>query len=214
MEDTTAARTIAWEETATLRRRQFLDLVRRRVRPGGGSRSEFLTTRTWNDPTVDLHGLHTPFVIVGGVATALYMPQRLTLDVDLLVVAVDAPRLHEELRRGGGTLRGPLAVGGTTWDVLGGQLDVLESGEGWVPDAIRTPNRSPTGLPVIALPFLVLMKLQASRTLDLGDLSRMLGLADEPARERVREVIRVYRPQDLPDVESLIALGELELGSP
>ena len=37
----------------------------------------------------------------------------------------------------------------------------------------------PDGLPIIDLPYLVLMKLSASRTQDLADISRMLGLADE-----------------------------------
>ncbi len=35
---------------------------------------------------LDLHRLRTPFVVVGGVATALYMPERATLDLDLLTI--------------------------------------------------------------------------------------------------------------------------------
>jgi hypothetical protein len=196
------------------RRRLLLDLSRRRVRPGSGSSLGFLRNRTWSDPVVDLHGLRTPFVIVGAVATALYMPERDTKDIDILVRDRDAPALHQELRAAGYAQVGRLAIGGTSWQAPSGELDVIESGEPWVEGAIGSPEQSPTGLPVIALPYLVLMKLQASRTIDIGDMTRMLGAADEPTRERVRGVIRAHKPDALDDVESMIALGELELRSP
>lgn len=196
------------------RRRQMLDLVRRRVRPGSGSTIEFLRTRTWSDPAVDLHAIRTPFVIVGAVATALYMPRRATEDVDLLVLASVAPQLHQELIAAGGVRVGTLSIGGTSWQTSGGQLDVIESSEPWAEDAIRTPNRSSTGLPVIALPYLVLMKVRASRGRDLGDLMRMLALADEPTRDQIRDVVRAHQPDALEDVESMISLGELELQDP
>jgi len=129
----------------------------------------------------------------------------------LLVNPMDAPRIHRELVAGGGMLTGELSVGGTMWGFPTGKLDVLALDEPWVPDAVGNPNRSPTGLPVISLPYLVLMKLASSRTIDLGDLSRMLGLADEPTRQQVIAVVQAYRPSDLADVESLIVLGEMEL---
>ena len=201
-------------DRAALRRRPLLEMALRRAQPGSGSMIAFLRTRTWKDPVVslDLRSLRTPFVIVGGVATALYMPQRLTDDLDILVLATDAPLLHQELIAAGCSRIGNLTVGGTSWAVPGGgTLDVLESSEPWAATAVGEPNRSPTGLPVIALPYLVLLKLGASRSLDLGDLTRMLGLADEPTRQQVREAVALYRPEDLPDLESLIALGDLEL---
>lgn len=199
-------------DSAIPRRKALLELALRRARPGSGSTLDFLTTRTWKDPGVDLHRLQTPFVIVGGVATALYMPLRLTLDVDLLVLAADAPRLHRELGQGGCTRKGLLTIGGTSWQTPDGNLvDVLEWSETWVQVAIQTPNRSPDGLPVIALPYLVLMKLAASRPQDLADLSRMLGLADEATLRQVRDTVAAYRGEDAADLESLITLGQLEL---
>jgi hypothetical protein len=167
---------------------------------------------------VNLQDLQTPFVIVGAVATWLYMPQRATNDLDILVVAEDAPRLYDELARAGCTRLTPLSVGGWTWRLPDGStLDVLESSEPWARTAVQTPNRSPTGEPVIRLPYLVLLKLQASRTLDLGDVSRMLGAADEPTLDEVRAVVRDHLGEEnLEDLESLIALGRLEFetGSP
>lgn len=164
---------------------------------------------------LDLHALSVPFVIVGGVATALYMPQRATYDVDILVLSSDASQLADKLRATGCSEVGPLVVGGRPWRTAdGSELDVLESDEPWAREAVGMPNWSPTGLPVIALPFLVLMKLDASRAQDVADVSRMLGAADDDARDRVREVIGRYRPDQLEDVERLIALGDLEYQTP
>ncbi len=78
-------------------------------------------------------------------------------------------------------------------------------------EAVSAPNRGPTGLPVITLPYLILMKLLSSRARDVADMSRMLGQATHITRDAVREVIQRYRPEDLADLESLIALGDLEL---
>ena len=196
------------------RRRLLLDIVRRRVRPGSGSTVEFLRTRTWSEPEVDLHRIRTPFVLVGATATALYMPERLSQDVDILVLASDAAHLHRELIAAGCTQVGTLTIGGTSWQTPGGRLDVIESNEAWARDAIRAPNRCPTGLPVISLPYLVLMKLQASRSIDIGDVTRMLGLADENAREQIRDVVRAFYPEAIEDVESMIVVGGLELQTP
>jgi len=59
----------------------------------------------------------------------------------------------------------------------------------------------------------VLMKLEASRLQDIADLARMLGLASESERERVRAAVARYVPDALEDLESLIYLGMLEMGT-
>ena len=202
---------------ALLRRKQYLALALRRVQPGSGSSRAFLMSRSWKDPNVevglDLHRLRTPFVIVGAVATALYMPQRMTDDLDLLVLTADAPALYHELGEAGCARLGPLSIGGTSWRTPSGAvLDVLESDEPWARDAVGDPDRT-TGQPVVRLPYLVLMKLQASRAQDVADLSRMLGQADEATLAQVRAVVRAYRSEDLEDLESLILLGRQELSA-
>jgi hypothetical protein len=208
-----------WSDSVALRRKQFIALVRKRVRPGSGSAREFLLSRTWGAPAAALRDLQTPFAIVGAVASWLYMPRRRTTEaLAILVVAEDAPRLYDELARARCTRLIPLSFGGWTWRLPDGStLDVLESSEPWARSAVNTPNRSPTGEPVIRLPYLVLLKLQASRTQDLADISRMLGAADEPALDEVRAVVRdQLGEENLEDLESLIALGRLEFetGSP
>ncbi len=110
------------------RRRLFLDIVKRRVRPGTGGSRQFLETRianqTWPDLTTILKEI--PWCVVGAVATRTYMPYRATQD--------------------------------------------------------------------------------------LADLSRMLGLASVELRNQTRAIFREWEPGGLGDLESLIALGELEMG--
>ncbi|MEO6862722.1 MAG: hypothetical protein ABI180_14510 [Microcoleus sp.] len=91
-------------------------------------------------------------------------------------------------------------------------MDVLESQQPWVIEAIENPNIAPDDLPIIGLPYLILMKLQASRGIDIGDLTRMLGGADETALELVRKTVKTYLYDAVEDLESLIVLGKLERG--
>lgn len=155
-----------------------------------------------------------PFVVVGGVATSLYMPARQTDDVDILIWASDRPRVEQALRSSGAHRVGPLIVGGTAWTLPDGtELDVLVSEEPWVRDALATPNRDPSGVPIISLPYLALLKLRAGRGIDVADLSRMLGGADELLLDSVRRVVAEHEPDALEDLESLIRLGRMEFQS-
>ena len=65
-------------------RKPFIALALRRARSGSGSAPGFLDQRTWSLPVSDLRSIvqRTRFVVVGGVATRLYMPERMTRDVD------------------------------------------------------------------------------------------------------------------------------------
>jgi hypothetical protein len=196
-----------------MRRKQYIALVQKRVRPGSGSSLAFMQSRTWAYPVADLNRIiqKTPFAVVGGVATRLYMPERMTLDIDILVSSKDAPGLYQELNEASGQQIGLLTIGGSSWQLPDGTvLDVIESSEAWVTQAVQNPNIDPTGLPIVALPYLVLMKLQASRAQDIADLSRMLGGADEALLEQVRTVVRTYMDDAAEDLESLIMLGKLE----
>lgn len=89
-------------------------------------------------------------------------------------------------------------------------MDVIESNQPWAIQAIQNHNLSPDNLPIIPLPYLVVMKIQASRTQDLADISRMLGGADEITLDRVRTAIRNYCNDAVEDLESLIQIGKLE----
>lgn len=65
-------------------------------------------------------------------------------------------------------------------------MDVLFGNDRWLKEALKNPNFDAAGYPVIALPFLVLMKLTAQRAQDWADVSRMLGWASDADLDAVR----------------------------
>jgi hypothetical protein len=197
-------------------RRQFLiEMCKRRIRPGTGSAPEFLRRRTAMNSWPDLRGVleGIRWLIVGGVATRAYMPERSTKDMDVLVRQEDEQTVLSRLKAAGYEVVSPLTVGG--WlarSPKGVELDILLGHQEWLDEALAHPHLDPAGYPVIDLPYLVLMKLEASRSLDIGDLGRLLGLAADAELDRVRQAVKHYAPQDSEDLESLIYLGKLELG--
>lgn len=200
-------------ENTARRRRQYLALALRKAKAGTGSHRRFLRKRTLTYSVTDLRQiLHkTPFIIVGGVATRLYMPERMTSDVDILVAAEDMFFAEKELNLAGCQKQGDLFIGGSTWCLPDKSLlDVIVSDESWIKEAMKNPRTAADGLPYIDLPYLILMKLHSGRVQDLADISRMLGLADEDSLRKVRIIIGKYLPDDREDLESLILLGKLE----
>ncbi len=194
------------------RRHFYIQMAKKRVRPGSGSGPETLWARTWRRPVFDLRTITAvPFVVIGGVATRLYAPERVTDDLDILIEAKDAEKLSADLTGGGCQKLGSLSIGGSHWRLPDGMaLDVLEEDALWAAEAVANPAFAPNGLPVISLPYLVLMKMRASRGIDIGDLTRVLGAADEEAIAEVARVIAAHLPDGVEDLEGLIYLGRLE----
>jgi hypothetical protein len=197
-------------------RARLLEIARRRQKPGTGSSHEFLRRRTamkqWPDLTDTLGDV--PWATVGGVAIRQYAPERATVDLDLLIERSTAPVAREHLREAGLRYDGELPVGGSTWYTLDGTaIDVLESDEPWVRAALdqAKQNRDLQGLPILPLPYFILMKLRSGRTIDIGDVTRILGLAGDADLDAVRSAIRQFEPEALEDVESMIVLGRMEM---
>lgn len=197
------------------RRALIIEMCRRRQKPGAGSDLVALMERgptmEWPDMRRALDPL--PWAVVGAVATRLYMPERSTVDLDIMVAEADLVEAEARLQAAGWERTGDLAVGGSHWrSQEGDQVDLLACEEPWCQEALAEAqdNRDEQGLPIIALPYLVLLKLNSSRTIDIGDLGRMLGLAEDEALDRVRQVVRKHAPEDLEDLEALIELGKLE----
>lgn len=196
-------------------RRRLIEMARRRQKAGSGSATDFLQQRTVTMQFPEIGSVLSPvlWAVVGAAATRLYMPERMTSDLDILIDAQDAAIARERLTQAGATYQGELSIGGSSWILPDGfPLDVLEGREDWVESAIREAqtNRDAADLPVLPLPYLVLMKFQASRVQDLADTTRMLGLAAEEQRAAVRAVFARWLPEEQEDLESLIALGKLE----
>ncbi len=202
--------------TIAERRAQYLALAQRHVRPGSGSSTAYLRRRTTIQPLFDLRQVirNTRFLLVGGLATRHYMPECMTLDTEILVLAGDQAAVEQELAAAGCQKLGVLAIGGSTWTLPDGTtLDVVISDAPWAREAIERPLQTADGIPVIALPYIVLMKLYAGRSQDIADITRMLGGADESALAEVRAAVARHNPEAVNDVESMIVLGRLEYQS-
>lgn len=200
-------------------RRLIIQLARKRQRPGAGSGVEFLRRRTamvrWPDVGQILGDIR--WATVGGVATRHYMPERATVDLDILITAEDAPAARERLTQAGYQHLQERAVGGSTWrSPEGVQIDVLELNEPWIAQALieAEQNRDLQGLPILPLPYFVLMKFRSGRAQDVADLTRMLGQAAEDRLNEVRRVVAAFEPEAVDDLESLISLGRMESGQP
>jgi hypothetical protein len=167
---------------------------------------------SWPNLTDELGPI--PWAVIGAVATRMYMRERSTQDLDVMVAAPDAAAVEERLAEAGWVRVGPLTIGGATWRSPAGlEVDILHSRAPWTERALAeaADNRDDQGLPILPLPYLVLTKLAASRAQDVADIARMLGAADESALAAVRGVVRRYAPEDAEDLEALIELGKREL---
>lgn len=204
-------------DTRVWMRHTLIDIARRHQRAGAGSLPAFLAQRTvemaWTDLTPILAPIH--WAVVGAAATRLYMPERITRDLDVAIQAEDAHAARKKLADARFVHQGDLSIGGSTWQSPDGQwIDVIEAREAWWRDALTAAqsNRDAQGLPILPLPYLVLMKFQSGRAQDVADVTRMLGLAEPAALTATRALFKQYAPTDLDDLESLIALGRLETG--
>ena len=161
------------------------------------------------------------YCIVGGQATRYYMPERTTIDIDYIIAPESFELATIRLEAAGFVadecdLLFPdsrLGLNGRRFARDSIVIALITSNQDWLREAIADPPR-PVGAqePVVALPYLVLMKLDASRSVDQGDLTRMLGLADEKTLIATRDVVSRYLPSDLDDLGQYIEIGKLEMG--
>lgn len=203
--------------TPRQKRRFMIDMILRRMRPGTGSGHDFLRRRTAMNPWPDLRPMlqGIDWVVIGGVATRAYMPERMTKDLDILVHERDGEAAVKKLEKAGYRMAARLAVPGYQMISPDGvEVDVLLGSHKWLKEALGNPGSDSAGYPVVRLPYLVLLKLAAQRAQDLADVSRMLGWASERDLEEVRAAVRRHAPQDLEDLESLIFIGKNETETP
>jgi len=201
--------------TPAQRRRLFIEICKRRIKPGTGSSEEFLRKRTASNPWPDLRPIlkGIPWAITGAVATRAYMPERATKDLDILVRRKDGDKVLERLTQAGYRyVSSPAISGFHLLSPEGIEVDVILGDYPWIEEALANPRSDPAGYPVLDLPYLVLMKMESSRGRDWGDLTTMLGLASEEELARVREIVARYAPDLADDLESFIYLGQVEMG--
>jgi hypothetical protein len=203
------------EPTPRQRRRIMIEMCLRRIQPGSYSSPEFFqrrtTLHTW--PHLDDIFGDIPWLVTGGVATRLYMPERSTNDIDVLIRRSDCPRAWQRFRDAGFSVASALdAPYFVARAIETPEVDVICGDFPWLEDALSHPRHDATGLPIIDLPYLILMKLSANRLVDIGDMSRMLGLASDEDLDRVQAAVETYASQDLDDYHALVLLGRMEFG--
>ncbi len=194
-------------------RRVLIEMSLRRQKPGTGSSHEFMRARTAMNPWPDLREIlkGIDWMLIGGVATRAYMPERMTKDMDVLVRYDEGAEVVERLKQAGYTVVSKLAVPGYLLRSPDGvQIDVLFGKYKWLEEALARHGYDPAGYPVISLPYLVVLKLAALRAQDTADVSRMVGWADDETLNEVRKVVARYSPEDVDDLESLIFIGRKE----
>ena len=199
-------------------RKILIKIAQRKRGPGTGSHLDFLREKTTQVMWPDLTSILSPirWAVVGAVATRLYMPERMTQDLDIVIRTVDGSQVRQKLAEAGFIYQGELSIGGSSWTTPNGELiDILEGNDVWWTEALTDAqaNRDAQGLPIVPLPYLVLIKLQAGRVQDIADVTRMLGQAAEATLDAVRMLFAQHAPEDMQDLESLIELGQLELQS-
>ncbi|MCY4082727.1 MAG: hypothetical protein OXF54_20975 [Caldilineaceae bacterium] len=137
----------------------------------------------------------------------------MTRAFDILVHHHDGEAALARLKEAGYQVASELSIPGYMLNAPDGtEIDLLLIPFEWLDDALQPDRTDAAGYPVLGLPYLVLMKMETSRPQDLGDLSRMLGLAEEDDLEQVRAAVTCYMPDAAEDLELLIYLGRLEMG--
>ena len=200
--------------TPAQRRHFLLALSLRRQQAGTGSAPQFLRRRTamisWPDLRTILKGLR--WTTVGAVATRAYMPERMTKDLDILVHYQDGDEALARLQKAGFQTASELSIAGYLLNAPDGtEIDLLLIPFAWLDEAFQQHQQDAAKYPVLDLPYLVLMKMEAARVQDTADLSKMLGLTSHEDLARIREVVARYLPEAAEDLESLIYLGRLEM---
>jgi len=203
--------------TPRQKRRFMIDMLKRRVRAGTGSSLEFMRRRTAMNPWPDLRPIlqGIDWLIIGGVATRAYMPERMTRDMDILVHHSKGNAAISRLQEAGYQILGQLSIPGYSLrSPEGTEVDVIFGKDAWLIEALAHPKRDAAGYPVIDLPYLILLKMTAQRAQDWADVSRMLGLASDAELDEVRAAVARYSPEDSEDLESLIFIGKKEQETP
>ena len=211
--------------TADGRAGALLDMARRRAKVVDEPENR---PRTWTLPVPDMRqALRVPFAVTGGVAARLYMPERLTDDLDVLILGSADEAARRAMQSLEAEYQGPHPAGGSRWllpmgfpfdlpspggswaelkglagDALGyvagvRRVDLIAGDAPWVRPALLHSVASPTGLPILQLPYLVLMKLTTATLGDIADLSRMLASADPIQLRSIKEAVRRFAPARL-----------------
>ena len=96
------------------------------------------------------------WAVAGAAAVRMYMPERATDDLGVLIASDDAAGARRLLYAAGAASPGDRSIGGSSWILAdGARVGVLECGEPWCVHALAgaRDNRDAEGLPILPLPI-------------------------------------------------------------
>jgi hypothetical protein len=110
-------------------------------------------------PVPDLQGILAPipWVLVGGLALRAYIPERMTLDIDILIHERHAEAVRAALLNDGYQVTGVLSIGGFSVhsaDQDAPPIDVLTRADTWLDTALKHPSADAAGYPVLSRSYL------------------------------------------------------------
>ncbi|PDW00158.1 hypothetical protein CJ255_21040 [Candidatus Viridilinea mediisalina] len=148
------------------------------------------------------------------MALRAYIPERMTLDVDIIIHADDEAPARAAFGAAGYRITGPLSIGGFTAHPSDSTapIDVLTSTAHWLEEALTTPSFDTAGFPVMPRPYLILLKLQAGRSQDLADIQRLLRGTSAEERSHMHAMIAHEAHDLVADFDALCTLADLEYG--
>jgi hypothetical protein len=198
---------------------RFLQLALKRAARGTGSQTDLLyERRTSVQPIPDLAAVLGPlrWALVGGMALRAYAPERMTLDVDIIMHERDEAPAREAFLDVGYEIVGELSIGGFTARAEGAPdempVDVIARRDLWLDEVLADPHLDDDGHLVLPRPYLTLLKLQAGRTQDLADVQRLLAATPSAERASTRRLVGAYAPDLTEAYDALITLADLEFG--
>lgn len=153
-----------------------------------------------------LQGLTIPHAIIGGHAVTFHGRARMTDDVDVLVAPENLQNAINQLQL---QQVPPLRTGGYSGVTPAGlRIDIVSPNQPWVTPAIANTVTTAYG-PMVSGPYLVISKLWDSRgSQDETDVLGVLGRMSDADLNAARQLIARFLPNDVDDLESLIAMRD------
>jgi hypothetical protein len=169
----------------------------RKVRTGGNV--DFSVVK----PIVKALGINE-YALVGGQAAIEYGSRRTTVDVDILA---SSETIREVLQRLGAK-PDPVTIGGFTIVLNNVDVDLLHWNDPvWLEDLLDAAVVQ-SGLRIVSRPWLLFLKLLASRDIDIIDIQAVLRGMDDDEVDDARRIITKHAPTELDDFESFVALDK------
>lgn len=148
-----------------------------------------------------------PHAVIGGMAVSAFSPPRTTNDVDFLISESDAG-VAEEF--GETTPVSGNHLQGVSVEVDGHPIDLMFLPDD-LPGEVLSSGPKVDGIPVLSAQALVLLKMKAARTKDVGDVVEILkARPGEQDRAAIRKFVKKYAPDVLDDYDSTVMLADFE----